>query len=142
MMTEPLSTQGVLAEFERRMQAGVAEPQADPKLSYLLAASVLHVFDAAELKPWLPLVKLSDPLHEIFDYTTPAIGWRHRRFRSLKLEIRRPALAWLWRFGERSALRGALAVNPERTQTDLQVAFEKWLAAQLRQDEPPKVIAS
>jgi AAA ATPase domain len=127
MTTEHLSTKSVLAEIERRMRARNAEPQTDPKLSYLLAASVLHVFDAANLKPWLPLEKLGDPLQQIFDYTTPAIGWRHRRFRSLKLEIRRSALAWLWRFGERNAVRDALAVNPERTQTDVQAAFEKWL---------------
>jgi len=127
MRAQPFSTEDVLAEFERRMQAQAAEPQIDQKLSYLLGAAVLHVVDLGTLNPWLPLAKAIDPLQELFDYTTPAIGWRHRHLRSLKLEIRRPALAWLWRFGKRSAMRDALAANPGRTRTDVQVAFEQWL---------------
>jgi hypothetical protein len=129
MMAEPLSTQGVLAEFERRMHAHADQQATDPKFPYLLAASVLHVFDVARLKPWLPLAKFVDPLQEILDFSTPAIGWRHRGLRSLKLEIRRSALAWLWRLGGRSALRDALTVNPERTLTEVQAAFEQWLDA-------------
>jgi len=130
MSAEIQSTREVLAEFDRRMDLRAAAPGNDPKVSYLLAASALHVFDPTRLQPWLPLSKPANPYQELFDYTVPAVGWRHLRLRSLRPDVRRSALAWLWRLGERRVMRAVLEANLERTQTEVQVLFEKWIAGE------------
>src|SRR4051812_15989398 len=125
MMAAPnLSTQKVLVELRRRMDERASAQPADPKRSYLLAASVLHVFDPAELQPWPSLPQPMNAYQEVFEYSTSATGWRHRGFRTIKSDTRRSALSWLWRFGGRSSFREAVAANPGRIRTDAQLLFE------------------
>ncbi|MGY4480139.1 hypothetical protein [Bradyrhizobium sp. USDA 3364] len=126
MQSEKLSTSQILAELDRRMKLRATERPPNAVLPYLLSASVLHVFQPANLKPWLGLSMPIDPLQAVFDFTMPAIGYRHLRLRSLKPEIRRPALWWLWQFGERRAMRDVLNLN-ERIPTEVQRMFERWI---------------
>jgi len=126
MQSEKLSTSQILTELDRRMKLRASDRPANAVLPYLLSASVLHVFQPATLKPWLGLSMPIDPLQAVFDFTMPAIGYRHLRLRSLKPEIRRQALWWLWEFGERRVMRDVLNSN-ERIPTEVQAMFERWI---------------
>lgn len=126
MQTEKLSTAQVLAELDRRMVARAAEQIGEAIFPFLFSASVLHVFDPATLVPWKGLSKRVDPVEAVFDYSMPAIGYSHLGLRSLKPEIRRQALGWLWQYGRHAAMREVLEAN-DAYPTDVQVVFAKWL---------------
>jgi tetratricopeptide (TPR) repeat protein len=126
MQTEKLSTAEVLAELDRRMMARANEQIGEATLPFLLSASVLHVFDPATLVPWKGLSRRIGPIEAVFDYSMPAIGYSHLRLRSLKPEIRRRALGWLWQYDHRAAMREVLEAN-DAYPTDVQVMFAKWL---------------
>ncbi|UFW51104.1 MULTISPECIES: ATP-binding protein [Bradyrhizobium] len=94
---------------------------------YLLAASVLHVFNPTQLKPWLPLANPVDPLKALLGSTVPAVGWRHLALRTLKVEERRSALKFLWNLGGRQRIKTVLATNTDVVRTPVQTVFERWI---------------
>ncbi|MCP3139788.1 hypothetical protein [Pyxidicoccus xibeiensis] len=125
-------TDDVLAELERRFaqRRGPSQAARGPpsgRSAYELAAAVLHVFDPKRLQPHGEPSTREDPFTALFDASVPAVGWRHQRLRSLRPEVRREALAQL---GSRDAMRQALASNPDRTNTALQVLFERWVGGE------------
>ncbi|MFP2927241.1 hypothetical protein ACLESO_18995 [Pyxidicoccus sp. 3LG] len=122
-------TDDVLAALERRFAQRrapslVAKGPLPGRNAYELAASVLHVFDPKRLKPHGKPSTREDPVTALFDASVPAVGWRHERLRSLRPEVRREALAQL---GSREEMQRALDSNPDRTDTALQVLFERWV---------------
>lgn len=135
MQTERLSTAEVLAELDRRMTARATEQIGEAIFPFLFSAAVLHVFDSSRLVPWNGLSMRVDPVEAVFDYSMPAIGFSHLRLRSLKPEVRRRALGWLWQYGGRAAMRGVLESN-DAYPTDVQVMFAKWL-----REESPELSA-
>lgn len=131
MAAQALSTVQLLSELRRRSEAR-EKPLFDPSSNlYLLAASVLHVFNPARLRPWLPLANPVDPLKVVLDATVPAVGWRHLSLRTLKLEERRSALSFLLNLGGRPMIKSVLATNAEIVRTPVQIMFERWVDSDL-----------
>ena len=127
MTSTPISTHDVIAALDRRFAKrstpGVPGAAVRPR-PHVVAAAVLHVFDPKTVRPFGETDPSVDQSSVLFDLTVPAMGWRHRRLRSLKPEVRRAALRSL---GSRDAMRQALDANPDRTSTSLQLLFERWL---------------
>ncbi|WP_027520535.1 AAA family ATPase [Bradyrhizobium sp. Ec3.3] len=126
-MAAPLSTGDLLAELRRRTAARESLSLDESSYFYLLAASVLHVFNPAQLKPWLPLAKPVDPLKALLDSTVPAVGWRHLALRTLKVEERRSALRFLWNLGGRQMMKSVLTINSTVVRTQVQTVLERWI---------------
>jgi len=127
MQTQPLSTKQVLAELDRRKQARASRRAEDPLLPYLFAASVLHVFDPSSFNPWVRLLRPVDVLQAVSEFTVPAVGYLHLGYRSLKPEIRRQAISWLWQLGGAGVVSAVLHSNDDRIQTPVQQVFEQWM---------------
>ena len=138
-----MTTDRFLAEMSRRAEKlrgptppapAAAPPTVD---GYRQAAAVLHVFDPRTLHP-VPdegrpemrpeLVEGpstgSGHIPGLITDSAPAVGFRSRGLRTLPAATRRAALTAL---GSRSAMRAALAANPEREPTGVQQVFEAWL---------------
>lgn len=128
MAAQPLSTAEVLAELRRRTAARENLSFDQSSYFYLLAASVLHVFNPTQLRPWLPLANPVDPLTAVLDATVPAVGWRHLALRTMKVDERRSALNFLWNLGGRPTVQSVLATNSDVVRTQVQMMFEKWIA--------------
>lgn len=128
MAAQPLSTVDLLAELRRRTAARDNFAFDQSSYFYLLAASVLHVFSPAQLRPWLPLANPVDPLSAVLDATVPAVGWRHLGLRTMKVEERRSALNFLWNLGGHSTIQSVLETNSNVVRTQVQTMFEKWIA--------------
>lgn len=125
-MPEPnLPTDALLEDLEARFAARRAAAAAppEPEQPYLHAAAVLDVFDPTRLRPAGQALGPLD-LDMLLRCSIPAIGWRHAGLRTLRLEVRRPALRAL---GSRAAMRAALKANSERVLTGVQRQFERWL---------------
>src|SRR4051812_19491001 len=100
-----LTTEAVLKALDTRFAArreGLKVPRGPEHRSnpYLIAASVLHAFNVAELNPH-PEGQDEAARLAIFDVTVPAIGWRNERLRSLTIEARQNGLRAL---GNRPAM--------------------------------------
>ena len=110
----------------RRATAETGSPAGDP---FVRAAAVLHVFDAARLHPFGPSgAPSAEGRDALVQASVRAIGYQQARLRTLRPDVRKAAL---WGLGSRDAMRAALAANPNRTRTAVQLMFERWL-----HDEP------
>jgi tetratricopeptide (TPR) repeat protein len=130
------STSDVLLALEQRFAQRRTAAQPGPSVRtpnpYLLAAAVLHVFDPRTLQPYGDEPPNDEPTPGLLGQSVPAVGWRHRRLRTLKPEVRRAALEQL---GSRQAMRRALEANPGRTPTTLQTLYEQWLDGETLEPE-------
>lgn len=123
-MTTDTATSKVLDALRVRRDARAvafqqkAERPLQSPTPYLLAASVLHVFDPASLRS---AGTEDDGAHrdEVYDRSVPAIGWAGKR--TLRLDVR---LECLEQLGNREEILKALDANPQREKTSLQVVFE------------------
>ncbi|HYE55701.1 MAG TPA: hypothetical protein VD996_12685 [Chitinophagaceae bacterium] len=108
----------------RTLRAGSTGTGDDEQLwAYRKAAAVLHTFYPADLKP------VSGPVHEnpqllLFDDIVYTSGELSRRLFTLKPAVRKETLK---RFSSRDAMLEALAANPVRQMTPLQMMWEEYL---------------
>ncbi|MDB5581549.1 MAG: ATP-binding protein [Bradyrhizobium sp.] len=123
---EPIiSTKALLALLIEPPREPVSSEFQQSRLEYLKLASVLHVFDLAELR-------LSDSTEKgaaaawIIDDTVTALGWAKTGKRTLRLEARQEGLQVL---GDRLSMKAALDRTANREETDLQLLFEEWLGS-------------
>jgi hypothetical protein len=120
---------GLLSDrFAKTPESPAAE--SPERWSYREAASVLHCFNPAALRPADLRLAVSNPRALLLGDTVPATGGRDSGFHTLKPEVRQAALR---RLGSRERLRATLAANPERPMTDVQ----RMLEACLDGSEPP-----
>jgi AAA ATPase domain len=130
-----MSTKSTTEAFLEEMRVRAAklrgtEPTAPAPISptmnpYLQAAAVLHVFDPRRLNPASGAARPSkEVLLALITASVPAVGFRGHGLRTLTTPVRLSALTAL---GSRSAMRAALAANPEREMTGAQEVLETWL---------------
>ena len=91
---------------------------------YLVAAAVLHVFNPETLNPIGRKIDRSRVRRSLFEASVPAVGWRHKLYRSLKTDVRRQIFQ---RLTNRRELEAALDANQDREVTSLQELFERWV---------------
>ena len=137
-----MTTEAFLAEMRVRAAKLRGPAPADPAAAappvdgYRQAAAVLHVFDPRTLRPVdteaaapeaataeAPTVP-AEALSGLVTGSVPAVGFRDKGLRTLPAAAR---LAALTELGSRSAMRAALAANPEHERTGVQQIFETWL---------------
>ena len=120
-----LTTDALLAAIQAKPpQSTVADgTQREDAQPWRLAAAVLQVYDPGSLVPFgAPRTeRAADVLQP---ESVRAVGWRDKRYRTLLSDVRIAALAEL---GDRASMRRALAANPDREMTGVQVLFEAWL---------------
>ena len=96
----------------------------EARWSYRCAASVLHCFRPADLKPDNPSLAVENPYLLLSRDIVPATGGRADNLQSLRPDVRKDSLN---RLQTVERMRMALACNPGRVHTDLQNMLEAWL---------------
>ena len=133
-----MTTEAFLAEMRLRAAKLRGPAPVDPAAAappvdvYRQAAAVLHVFDPRTLRPVptaaaTPAAAAAVPAEALSGLVTAsvsAVGFRDKGLRTLPAAAR---LAALTELGSRSAMRAALAANPEHERTGVQQIFETWL---------------
>ncbi|MET0630935.1 MAG: hypothetical protein ABWY92_08760 [Xanthobacteraceae bacterium] len=113
-------------ELQSRRKSSVVEDTADDlRWRYRKAAAVLDVFALSELRPIGGHEPPAGAAVQILDDTVPASGWVGEGLLTLRSDTRREAIR---RLAMRDNLKRALADNPIRRSTDVQLLFERWLA--------------
>jgi hypothetical protein len=117
--------QPLLRAFNERLKRPRAHAAiSEARWSYRCAASVLHCFRPADLKPDNPSLVVENPYLLLTPDIVPATGGRAGNFQTLRPDVRKDSLNRL-KTAER--MRMALACNPGRIHTDLQNMLEAWL---------------
>ena len=123
-----ISTEELLARYATVQKASSALPQDDARQrrrrSYCQAAAVLHCFVPQELNPLDSQFIDRHPWSLLNDEIVRVPGSESANVFTLKLDVRRRALAEL---GTRSAMQAALAANPNRQRPLLQMLWEEYL---------------